>query len=163
MSMRTRTHWFAALLVTAGAALVGGAPALVTGAQEARRQPNPAAASESGHDSHEPHGRSKQETLLQDPLHAVPGKQATLLRIEYPPGWVGRRHYHTGDVILYVLEGRFVVDVDGAKRTTIGPGEAYHEAVKSVMQARNGSATEPTRLLLFQVGGKGEQLTVTVD
>jgi quercetin dioxygenase-like cupin family protein len=110
-----------------------------------------------------PHGRSQQRTLLQDPLHAIAGKQATLLRIEYPPGWIGQRHYHTGDVILYVLSGRFTIDVDGGKRTTIGPGDTYHEAVHSVMQARNASASEATTLLLFQVGDPGERLTVTVD
>ena len=110
-----------------------------------------------------PHGRSQQRTLLQDPLHAAPGKQATLLRIEYPPGWIGQRHYHTGDVFLYVLSGGFTIDVDGGKRTTIGAGETYHEAVHDVMQARNASTSEPTTLLLFQIGDAGERLTITVD
>jgi quercetin dioxygenase-like cupin family protein len=108
-------------------------------------------------------GRSRQEVLMQDGLHAVPGKQAHLLRIEYPAGWIGRRHYHTGDVFLYVLEGRFSVDVDGKERATIGPGEVYHEAVKVEMQARNASASEPTKILLFQIGNPGERLTVITD
>ncbi len=110
-----------------------------------------------------PHGKSKQEILLQDPLYALPGKQAHLLRIEYPPGWVGQRHYHTGDVFLYVLSGGFTVDVDGAKRTTIRAGESYHEALNKVMQARNASTTEATTILLFQVGDEGERMTVVTD
>jgi quercetin dioxygenase-like cupin family protein len=111
----------------------------------------------------QPRGRSEQTILIQDPLHAIPGKQAHLMRIEYPPGWVGQRHYHTGDVFLYVLSGTFTIDVDGAKTTTIGPGEAYHEALDKVMQARNASTTEATTILLFQVGNQGERMTVVTD
>lgn len=108
-------------------------------------------------------GRSEQEVLLQDSLFGVPGKQAHLLRIEYPAGWIGRRHYHTGDVFLYVLEGRFSIDVEGQERRTLGPGEVYHEAVKTAMQARNASASAPTKILLFQIGDPGERLTVITD
>jgi quercetin dioxygenase-like cupin family protein len=135
------------------ALIVAGVTVLAAGAQE----PRPAGA----HD--QAHGRSKQQVLLQDPLFAIPGKQAHLLRIEYPPGWIGQRHYHTGDVFLYVLSGAFTVDVDGAQRTTIRAGESYHEALDKVMQARNASTTEPTTILLFQVGNPGERTTVVVD
>ena len=110
-----------------------------------------------------PRGRSKQDILLQDPLYAVPGKQAHLLRIEYPAGWIGERHYHTGDVFLYVLSGAFTVDVDGAERKTLRAGQAYHEALNKVMQARNASTTEPTTILLFRVGNQGERTTVISD
>jgi quercetin dioxygenase-like cupin family protein len=133
--------------------MVAGAATLAAGAQEQRPKGD--------HDR--AHGRSKQEILLQDPLHAIPGKQGHLLRIEYPPGWVGQRHYHTGDVFLYVLSGAFTVDVDGAARTTIRAGQAYHEALDKVMQARNASTTEPTTILLFQVGNQGERMTVVTD
>jgi quercetin dioxygenase-like cupin family protein len=144
--MRTTKRGWALFIATILAALAAGA-----------REPQPAG--EHGR----PRGRSKQEILLQDPLHAIPGKQAHLLRIEYPPGWVGQRHYHTGDVFLYVLSGAFTVDVDGAARTTIRAGESYHEALDKVMQARNASATEATTILLFQVGNQGERMTVVTD
>ena len=126
-------------------------------------QDPPASAEDSTNDSIEPRGRSSQEVLLQDPLHAIPGKQAHVLRIEYPPGWVGRRHYHTGDVFVYVLEGGFTIDSEGESPQTIGPGEIYHEAVNKEMQARNASTTEPTTILLFQVGNQGERRTVITD
>jgi len=137
--------------------------AMATGAVPSAAQESDAHAGHAAGDSIQARGRSSQEVLLQDPLYAIPGKQAHLLRIEYPPGWVGRRHYHTGDVFLYVLEGRFTIDVEGKERTTIGPGEAYHEAVKTEMQARNASASEPTTILLFQVGDPGERTTVITD
>ncbi|HEU4928491.1 MAG TPA: cupin domain-containing protein, partial [Candidatus Krumholzibacteria bacterium] len=73
-----------------------------------------------------------------------------------PAGWVGERHYHTGDIFVYVLEGHFIVDLDGGERISIGPGEVYHEAVDKVMRAKNGSTDKPVTVLLFQVGDKGK-------
>ncbi len=99
-------------------------------------------------------------TLLQDSLFAIEGKEVNILMTEFPPGWVGGRHYHTGDVFVYVLEGTFVVDVEGEERQTFGPGQVYHEALNRVMQARNLSTAEPTKILVFQVGNKGELLMI---
>ena len=59
---------------------------------------------------------------------------------------------------MYVISGKFVVDVEGQGRKTFGPGQVYHEAVNTTMQARNPSATQATELILFQVGGRGEPL-----
>jgi quercetin dioxygenase-like cupin family protein len=101
---------------------------------------------------------AKQDTVLQSALVSVPGKEGTVLRVELPAGWIGDWHYHTGDVFVYVVSGEFVVDVDRQGRQRFGPGEVYHEAVKTTMQARNPSATKRTELILFQVGAKGEPL-----
>jgi hypothetical protein len=57
-----------------------------------------------------------------------------------------------------VISGQFVVDVEGEGRKQFGPGHVYHEALNTTMRARNPSSTEPTTLILFQVGGKGEPL-----
>ncbi len=101
-----------------------------------------------------------QTIVLRDDLVVIPGKEAHILRVEFPAGWIGGRHYHTGDVFLYVVEGEFVVDVDGEGRKTFGPGEVYHEAVNKVMQARNPSTTVKTKAIVFQVGDKGEPLMI---
>lgn len=98
--------------------------------------------------------------VLQDSLSAIEDKEAKVLRVVFPAGWVGERHYHTGDVFVYVLKGRFAVDVEGEQRQTFGPGEVYHEALNKVMQARNLSTNEPTELILFQVGDEGEPLMI---
>ncbi len=99
-------------------------------------------------------------TVLQDSLFAIEGKEVNIHMTEFPPGWVGGRHYHTGDVFVYVLEGTFVVDVEGEERQTFGPGQVYHEALNRVMQARNLSTAESTKILVFQVGDKGELLMI---
>lgn len=101
--------------------------------------------------------------LLRDDLVALAGAEARVYEVEFPAGWVGDWHYHTGDVFVYVVEGEFIVDLKGKDRVTVGPGEVYHEAVNQVMQARAGSATRPTRVLLFQVGERGEPLMIRAD
>jgi quercetin dioxygenase-like cupin family protein len=101
---------------------------------------------------------AKVTELLRDELAAVAGKEATIQALELVPGWVGDWHYHTGDVFVYVEEGEFVVDVERQGRKVVRQGEVYHEALNTVMQARNGSTGRTTRLLIFQVGTKGEPL-----
>ena len=101
-------------------------------------------------------GRGNVAMLLNEPMSSIPDREVAIQRAVYPPGWVGARHYHTGDIFVYVLEGIFVVDVEGGERVTIGPGEVYHEAVNRNMVARNGSAEDPVTVLLFQVTRPGE-------
>jgi quercetin dioxygenase-like cupin family protein len=96
--------------------------------------------------------------LLRDDLAALKGQEAQVISLQLPPGWVGGWHYHTGDVFVYVQDGSFTVDVDGEGRKTFGRGQVYHEAVNKVMRARNGSTTEQTTIIVFQVGAKGEPL-----
>ena len=101
---------------------------------------------------------ARTQQLLREDLSAIAGKEATVQAIELPPGWVGEKHFHTGDVFVYVQEGRLAVDVAGVGEKVVDAGQVYHEAINTVMQARNGAKGKPTRLLLFQVGGKGEPL-----
>jgi hypothetical protein len=74
----------------------------------------------------------------QERSHQPSGKEGTVLRVELPGGWVGDWHYQG--------------------RKQFGPGEVYHEAVNTTMQARNPSSGEHTTLILFQIGGKDEPL-----
>lgn len=101
--------------------------------------------------------------VLQEDLAAFEGKEANIIKFELSPGWVGDKHYHTGDVFVYVLEGAFAVEVEGEGRKEFGQGEVYHEAVNKVMQARNPSKTEAAKILVFQVGEKGEPLMIKAD
>ena len=98
--------------------------------------------------------------ILREELASIDGKEGTVFSGRLKPGSVGGRHYHTGDVFVYVAKGSFTVDVDGEERKTFGPGEVYHEAVNKVMQARNLSTTDSTDVIIFQVGDKGEPLMI---
>ena len=96
--------------------------------------------------------------VLKEPLFAISGKEVTVFEVTLPAGWAGPRHYHTGDVIVYVQAGQFTVDVDGEGRKVFAAGEVYHEARNTNMQASNQSTTAETKLILFQVGDVGEPL-----
>jgi hypothetical protein len=79
------------------------------------------------------------------------------------PGWVGGKHYHTGPVYVYILEGSFATDEQGKERQTLKAGELYREPIGTPMQARNPNPSEPLKILVFQVGPKGEPLMIKVD
>lgn len=100
------------------------------------------------------------KALFDKPLHGVEARQVTIDEYSMPAGWVGGRHYHTGPVFVYVLEGSFSVDEDGKPRQTFTVGDLYSEPIGVPMQARNASATGGARLLVMQVTPKGEPLSV---
>jgi len=106
---------------------------------------------------------AKAKPLLTDELQAFPGMEVQIVEYEFAPGWVGGRHYHTGDVFVYVQEGELVVDSDGDGHITLGPGQVYHETLNVKMTARNGKTDKPTKILLFQVGKKSEPLMIKAD
>lgn len=101
--------------------------------------------------------------LIRDELAAFPGQEVHIYHSFFPAGWVGKWHYHTGDVFVHVVEGEFVVDLEEGERLTFGPGEVYHEAVDTVMQARNPSTTTETEAYIFQVGDLGEPLMMLAE
>ena len=97
------------------------------------------------------------------PLHGVDGKHVTILRGTFPAGWLGGRHYHTGPVYVYVLEGSFTIDEQGKPRQTYTVGQLYEEPIGTPMQARNINMSEQLKVLLFQVHGQGEPLAYKVE
>jgi quercetin dioxygenase-like cupin family protein len=95
----------------------------------------------------------------------VPDQQAvvTIDRYTLSTGYVGGRHYHSGPVTVYVLEGAFTIDEDGKPRRTFRAGATYEEPVGTPMQARNLSADEPTQILVVQVTKPGEPMMYRAD
>ena len=103
------------------------------------------------------------KTLLDKQLPGVEGQQVTILHGAFPAGWVGGMHYHSGPVYVYVLEGSFTVDEHGKPRQTIMPGQLYEEPIGKHMQARNMRASQPLKILLFQVNRQGEPLAYKAE
>lgn len=106
---------------------------------------------------------ASRKILLSEPLHGVKGEKVTVVRITFPPGWVGGKHYHTGPVYVYVLKGNFVVQEKGKEPQTLPPGTLYREPIGNPMQAHNGSTSEATEILLFQIGREDEPLMIKTD
>lgn len=103
---------------------------------------------------------SIKKVLLKEPLHGVKDEQVTVIRIKFPPGWVGGQHYHTGPVYVYVLSGAFIIHEKGKEPETIQAGSLYREPVGNPMEARNASTSEASEVLVVQIGHKDEPLMI---
>jgi quercetin dioxygenase-like cupin family protein len=53
-------------------------------------------------------GEAENTVLLAQPLPNAPGKELTLIRVQYPPGAASAPHRHPSFTVGYVLSGRIV-------------------------------------------------------
>ena len=102
--------------------------------------------------------------LLTEPLGGIPGKEVTVLTVEYLPGGTSLPHRHDADVFVYVLEGAVVMQVDGKEPVTVHKGETFRESPKDIhRQSMNASKTEPARFVVFMVKDQGKPATRPLD
>ena len=108
-------------------------------------------------------GEAKMTPLMSRDLVGTPGKEATMITVEYAPGWSSPAHRHDAHTFVYVLEGSVVMAVRGGKEVTLGPGETFYESPDDVHSvSRNASTTKPARLLVFFVKDKDKPLSTPV-
>jgi quercetin dioxygenase-like cupin family protein len=102
--------------------------------------------------------------LLTQDLPDLPGKEALMLTVEYPPGGSSKAHRHNADVFVYVLEGSIIMQVDGEQPVTLTPGQVFHEKPTDIHRtSANASKTAPAKFLVFIVKDKGKATTQPVD
>jgi len=99
--------------------------------------------------------------LHNEPVSGVPGKETTLLSIDWPPNSTTGRHTHPGDEYAVVLEGALELDVDGQKPRIIKAGQAYHNLQGVVHETKN-AAPGRTRSIAVLVLDKGQPLQIPV-
>lgn len=112
--------------------------------------------------SAEPVHLDAQVTPLMTKLLAdYPGKEATLITVNYPPGGESPIHKHNAHAFVYVLEGSIVMGLRGGKDVTLMPGETFYEGPADIHTvSRNASATAPARFLVFLLKSKGAQIVM---
>jgi quercetin dioxygenase-like cupin family protein len=104
---------------------------------------------------------AKVTPLMTKELSGIPGKEGTMVTVEYPPGGSSAEHRHNAHTFVYVLEGAVVMQVKGGKEVTLGPGQTFYESPEDVhVVSRNASTTKPARFLVFFVKEKGAPATV---
>lgn len=102
--------------------------------------------------------------LLTEPLTGIPGKEVTVLTVEYLPGGTSLPHRHDADVFVYVLEGAIVMQVDGKEPVTVHKGETFRERPTDIhRQSMNASKTEPAKFVVFVVKDQGKPVTRPVE
>jgi len=101
--------------------------------------------------------------LLTKGLPEFPGKEVSMISVEYPPGSVDPVHRHHAHAFVYVLEGTIVMQVKGGKEVTLTPGQTFYEGPNDLhVVGRNASNTTAAKFLVLLVKDKGAPL-LTVE
>jgi quercetin dioxygenase-like cupin family protein len=99
--------------------------------------------------------------LLSKDLAHDPGKEVSMIKVEYAPGASDPIHTHHAQALVYVLEGSIVMQVRGGQPVTLTPGQTFYEGPDDVhIVGRNASQKAPARFLVVLVKDKGAPVLV---
>ena len=102
-------------------------------------------------------------TLMSKALADIPGKEVSMITVEFPPGGADPVHKHDAHGFIYVLEGSVVMQVQGGTEVTLTPGQTFYEGPDDVhVVGRNASTTRPAKFLVILVKDKGAPTLVPV-
>jgi quercetin dioxygenase-like cupin family protein len=102
-------------------------------------------------------------SLMSKDLTDIPGKEVVMITVEFPPGGADPVHRHDAHGFIYVLEGMVVMQVQGGKEVTLGPGQTFYEGPDDIhVVGRNASNTRPAKLLVMLIKKKGAPVLVPV-
>ena len=89
-------------------------------------------------------------------LAQAPGRELTMITVEYAPGASDPIHTHSAQAFVYVLEGSIVMQVRGGTAVTLTPGQTFYEGPDDVhIVGRNASQTARARFIVFLAKKKG--------
>ena len=101
------------------------------------------------------------KSLLSKEVAGIPGKELSMITVEYPPGGSDTAHRHHAQVLVYVLEGSIVMQVRGEAPVTLVLGQTFYEGPDDVhVVSRNASQTAPAKFLVFFVKDKGAPILI---
>jgi quercetin dioxygenase-like cupin family protein len=102
--------------------------------------------------------------LMTKELPDLPGKEAVMLTVVYPPGGGDPVHRHNADAFVYVLEGSVVMQLKGGKQVTLTPGQSFYEGPDDIhVVGRSASSTKPAKILVVMVKNKGAPVLMPVS
>ena len=91
---------------------------------------------------------------------AIPPKTVatvTVTRLDFLPGQLTGRHQHPVPVIGYVLEGEFVVKVEGQAERHYTAGQSIYEPADTTIERfDNASTRQPAVLIATYLAGAGQ-------
>lgn len=104
---------------------------------------------------------AKVTPLFSKDLANGPGREVTMLTVEYPPGATDPIHTHNAQAFVYVLEGSIVMQVKGGPQVTLKVGQTYYEGPDDVhIVGRNASKTAPAKFVVVLIKQKGAPILV---
>ena len=102
--------------------------------------------------------------LMTKELADIPGKEALMITVVYPPGGADPVHRHNAHAFIYVLEGSAVMQLKGGKQVTVTAGQTFYEGPDDVhVIGRSASSTKPAKLLVLLVKNQGAPVVVPVS
>ena len=105
----------------------------------------------------------KRTELLKTAIEGMEGKEGVIYIAELAPGAAAGKHFHPGPEFAYILDGSLILENEGQAPKTIKAGEAFHNPAKIVHDAKNGSTTAPTKVLVVMIIEKGQPLATPVQ
>ena len=107
---------------------------------------------------------AKVTPLMTKELTDMPGKEALMILVEYPPGSKDISHRHNANAFVYVLEGSIVMQLKGQKAVTLGPGQTFYEGPDDVhVVGRNASDTKPAKFTVLLIKKQGAPVLVPAE
>jgi quercetin dioxygenase-like cupin family protein len=101
--------------------------------------------------------------LMTKALIGIPGKEVTMITVDYPPGATDPVHRHNASAFVYVLEGSVVMQMKGEKAVALHPGDTFYEDPSGIhLVGRNASDAKPAKFLVFLVKDKDAPILVPV-
>ena len=103
------------------------------------------------------------KTLMSQDLSGVPGREVSMITVDYPPGASTPAHTHHAQALVYVLEGSIVMQAKGKEPVTVTRGQTWSEGPDDVhVVSRNASTSAPAKYLVFMVKDKGAPILTLV-
>ena len=103
------------------------------------------------------------KTLMTQDLSGVPGREVSMITVDYPPGASTPAHTHHAQALVYVLEGSIVMQAKGKEPVTLTKSQTWSEGPDDVhVVSRNASTSAPARYLVFMVKEKGAPILTPV-
>ncbi len=103
------------------------------------------------------------EVLVRTTVPGAPGKLALTTRVTYEPGARVRKHYHTSQIVFYIIEGSMAVQEDGGEPVTLKPGDAHLVRPGTVHAHWNASSTAKLIFTEFILVDEGQRSIVFVE
>jgi quercetin dioxygenase-like cupin family protein len=91
----------------------------------------------------------------------APGKEAVIVRVEFPSGSTTGKHTHFGEECSYVTDGEGELNIAGQPPRKIKTGDAFIVPAGAVHEA-HGTGSQPLKLVAVFVVEKGKPLSTPV-
>ena len=102
--------------------------------------------------------------LMTKALPDMPGKEALMLTVVYPPGGADPVHRHNAHAFVYVLEGSVVMQLKGQEPVTLTAGQTFYEGPDDVhVVGRSASTTKPAKILVVLLKKEGAPALVPAE